>query len=236
MAINIDELNFSSKSMIPIIGSAWDVSGGSIVSQVLTLSPDGYATCECEQTIISSTFQYCKLVVEFESSVINTSSNFKSTPRILIGEIYINDNNVVSFVNKRCILFNTFEPKGDDSWVDTTVYPTLNKPMRTMSIKIINDTDSELVIKNIYAYNSIDVSRSQVDSAIQQVQAAGEPSGFKVYTDEEYEYINGLSVTLSGSSQELKYKPVYVANKLARIDTNFGKSYPVVYVPEIMSL
>lgn len=237
MAISTDELNFSTQSMIPILGSAWAVTGGSIVSQVLTLSPSGYATCECEQTIISGTFQYCKFIIEFESTVIDSSNNFKSTPRILIGEVYIDSNNVVNFVNKRSFGFNTFEPTGmADNWKDTTVYATLNKPMNKMTVKILNDTTANLVIKNIKAFNSVDVSTSQIDATLTQVQAAGDPTGFKVYTDETYEYLNGLSVTLANSSQELKYKPVYTSNKLSRIDTNFGKTYPVTYVPEIMSL
>lgn len=236
--MNTNELKFGTVNILPLFSSSeWALESASVVGETLVIRPGGSARVIPTQTIINRVFMYYKIEIDFISSVISSISNFKNLPYCFIVETYKNENNEMYRNRARALGFNTFNPQSDEGhYIDTTIFSSLNKELGYYSLTIKNNTEADLTINSIGVYSSIDVSSDQVGNVINQVQAETEPESFKVYTNESYSFLNGLAVTLKNSEKEIKYKPVYAQGLLSSIETNFGVTYPVVYVVEEIDL
>lgn len=235
MIVNLNELKFSETSILPIISSSdWTFEGAVVDGSTIVISPGGHAKCVPTQTILNRVFRYFKIEIDYINVGISSISNFKNLPYCFIVETYKNDNNEIYRNRARCLGFNTFNPIDVESsrYIDTTIFGSMNKELGYYSIDIRNNSQNTLTINKINVFTSIDISPNQVGDVINQVNSASDPNGFKVYCDENYEKLNGLAVTLTNSTRELKYKPIYNLGLLGEIKTNFGIDYPVVYVPE----
>lgn len=239
MAINANEIKFETNSILPVVSSDnWMLDKATCSGTSIIIYPRGSVKCIVTQTIMNRVFMYYKIVIDYKSDVITSISNFKNLPFAFINETYKDENNVPYRNRTRVLGFNTFNPVGDEDghYVDTTIFSSLNKKLGYYSFEIKNNTDADLIINSIGVYSSIDISDEQVAGVINTVNAETEPDGFKVYTDETYSKLIGLAVTLKNSEKELKYKPVFSQGLLSSIETNFGISYPVIYVTEDIDL
>ena len=241
MATNND-LRFSNISMLPVFNTEnWTLENASINTEtgVLTISPGGSAYVLPSQTIVNLCFQHCKIYIKFKNDAMLPSNNFKSGPKIEIRETYKNTDNAINKNVSRCLGLNVFTEVDADNHIysDTTIFKTLNKPLAAYLFKIINTSNSDLVIYDLGAYTSIDISEDQVSNVVSNVNTSTKPGSFKVYfTDETYGMLSGLGAVLANQSNELKYKPIYANGLLGNIETNFGVTFGVVNIPEPIDL
>lgn len=241
MATNND-LRFSNTSMLPILNTEnWTLEDASIDTQTgtLVIAPGGYAYATPSQTIVNLCFQYCQVYMRFKNEAMLPSNNFKSGPHIEIRETYKNTNNAISKNVSRCLGLNVFTEVDAEAYIydDTTIFRTLNKPLGAYFFKIVNDSDSDLIIYSLGVYSSIDISEDQVSTVVSNVNTATKPGSFKVYfTDETYSMLSGLGAVLANQSNELKYKPIYANGLLGNIETNFGVTFGVVNIPQPIDL
>lgn len=228
------DLRFNtSDNLLPLITSTnWTLENASISGDTIVIQPGGHAKCIPTQTILNRVFQYYRVDIDFISEVITSVSNFKNLPYVFITETYKNENNELYKNRSRALGFNKFNPVSNetDHYINTTIFSSLNKKLGYYSFDIINNTTGVLIINSVGVYSSIDISDDQVGGLIDNVMAESEPDGFKVYTNDTYSNLRGLAVTLKNSEKEIKYKPIYSGGLLSSIETNFGVSYPVVYV------
>lgn len=233
MAINANDLRFDTNNILPLLTSSnWELTNATLSDTSIIIQPGGSAKCIPTQTIMNKVFMYFKVEIDFNSNIITSISNFKNLPYVFITETYKNENNELYRNRSRALGFNTFNPvSGEDGhYIDTTIFSSLNKKLGYYSFDIRNNTDGNLIINSVGVYSSIDISDDQVGKVIDTVQSASEPDGFMVYTNDTYSNLRGLAVTLKNSEKQIKYKPVYSQGLLSSIETNFGVSYPVVYV------
>lgn len=225
--IDINSTNFSTSNILGYLDSRWILSSGaSISNNILALNPGSTAKIDATQTLVTSTFQACKLSVQYQSSVANSSNNFKSGPSIKVLEAYKNDNNEIYKSKHRCFGFNTFNAinKEANVYLDTTVYETLNKPIGKITLLIENSTTEVLYIQKIELFTSIDVNEEQLSSAVNNVISAGEPGNFITYTSADGSRLVALGVELTGTSKVLIFKPLYSDGKMIEVKTNFGQN------------
>lgn len=233
MAINSNELRFTTSSILGYIDGRWVLTdavingGGHLVIQ-----PGGSAVVSATQSIINSNFAYGKLYIRYKSTYVTSENNFKSGPSVLIDEIYKKESNEIYRNKTRCVGFNTYKVLDEINKVyeDTTIYKTLNKPMAKLVFKIVNDSEEELTIESVGLYTSVDVSEGQVGDIVNNVIKSGEPVGFVTYTTAGYESLIAIGVKVSGSDTQLIFKPTYFNGLMTAIETNFGISYTNIYV------
>ena len=236
------DIKFNTTSFLPVLNAEnWVLTNATISAEgVLTISPEGSAVCEPSQTIINLCFQYCEIVVDYQSVGITPSNNFRSKPKILIRETYKNNDNAIDQIMSRVLGFNVFKEVSaeDKRYIDTTIFKTPNKNLAHYRIEIRNTLETEdLVIYNVGAFSSIDISADQVGGVINDVNNNNRPASFKVYfNDGSYSLLSGLSASMANSSKELKFKPIYSNGLLGSIETNFGVTYDVVNIPEPIDL
>ena len=236
------DIKFNTTSFLPVLNAEnWVLTNAAISAEgVLTISPGGSAVCEPSQTIINLCFQYCEVIVNYQSVGITPSNNFRSNPKILIRETYKNNDNAIDQIMSRVLGFNVFKEVSaeDKRYIDTTIFKTPNKNLAHYRIEIRNTLETEdLIIYNVGAFSSIDISADQVGGVINDVNNNNRPASFKVYfNDGSYSLLSGLSASMANSSKELKFKPIYSNGLLGSIDTNFGITYDVVNIPEPIDL
>lgn len=241
MATNND-LRFSNTSMLPVLSSEnWTLEDASINSETgeLTIYPGGCAYVVPTQTIVNLCFQHCQVYLKFKNESMLPSNNFKSGPKVEICETYKNTDNAIYKNVSRCLGLNVFTEVDVENHVysDTTIFKTLNKPLGAYFFKIVNNSDSDLIIYNLGVYTSIDISEEQVSNVVSNVNSSTKPGSFKVYfTDETYGMLSGLGAVLANQSNELKYKPIYANGLLGNIETNFGVTFGVVNIPQPIDL
>lgn len=237
-----NDLRFSNISMLPVLNAEnWMLENASINADTgeLNISPGGYASVSPSQTIVNLCFQHCKVYLKFKSDAMLPSNNFKSGPKVEICETYKDTNNTINKNVSRCLGLNVFNEVDIENHIysDTTIFKALNKPLAAYVFKIINNSDSELIVYDLGVYTSIDISEDQVSSVVSSVNTSTKPGSFKVYfTDSTYGMLSGLGAVLANQSKELKYKPIYANGLLGNIETNFGVTYGVVNIPEPIDL
>lgn len=238
MAINSESLRFSKDSILPLItASEWTYNNASTSEGNIIVNPGGSAKCIPTQTIINRVFQYFKVDITFDSSVITPESNFINSPYVFITEAYKNENNEISLNYNRSLGFNTFNKIDTAStYRDTTIFASSNREIGYYSFEIRNNSTGLLVIKQLGVYTSIDISGDQVGNVISSVNSGAELKEGKVYCTQDYSQLLGLGAILNGSEKEFKYQPIYAQGLLAQIKTNFGVNPTFTYIPENIDL
>jgi hypothetical protein len=208
----------------------WVLSNASIsADKVLTILAGGSATLELVDEV-NVEFKYYRIVNVFSSDVASTINNYRIGPDLIIQEVYKDDSNVPNNTRVRGMGFNT--TKKDivtNRYTDEAPCSTLNRKMFKIRIQIINDSSADLVIYSLKAYQSVDISESQMSNAMVSIQKDQSTDKVTVYWDDDTNtIINGIGVKIPGTDSEVKYGFSFFNGQLVSIDTNYGQSVSVL--------
>lgn len=236
MAIS-DDLRFSDVNMVPVFGSSdWllNLAAFSEDNSELVISPGGSASCSPLQLIVNRCFKYTRVEFEYQSDDIVPANNFKSGPYVDIRETYKDSKNTINQIISRVLGLTTFNEidSTNNKYSLDVIIEAPNKPLADYQFKIVNTGDSNLILKPVYVYSSIDVAADQVGDVVTNVNESAEAVGFKCYyTDDSYNTLDSVSAIVSKGTRELIYKPVSSGGLLTSIVTNFGVTYEITNVP-----
>lgn len=241
MAISND-LRFSDVNMVPVFGSSdWilNLASFSTDNSELIISPGGSVYCSPLQLIVNRCFRYTRVEFEYQSADIVPANNFKSGPYVDIRETYKNSKNTINQVISRVLGLTTFNEVDsvNNKYHLDVIIEAPNKPLADYQFKIVNSGSSNLILKQINVYSSIDVAADQVGDVVTNINDSAEAVGFKCYyTDDTYNTLDSVAAIIGKGTRELIYKPISSGGLLTSIVTNFGVTYEVTNVPNPANL
>lgn len=223
--------------------SAWTITpstGGSITNGILTLNTGATASCSLSASV-NDQFAYYKVTSAFSSSGGLPESDFfgnKAGLYLAIQEVYQANGSPLSTRTRAVALLPNPVSGSTDSYTSSTVLSTLNTAMSSMQVVIVNNTGDTVTVSSLNLYQSVDIPISQVNGAYNSLAQQSAAQSLTVYRNADGS-INGLAVTIPGSSTPIKFQPVYFNGQISSINFSNGSTttgIPIVNLQQTITL
>lgn len=244
MAIDLQAIDYLVTSTVPNFSDWTPNQQASVLATEATLGSGGEVSFELIDAIGNgkSAAQYRKLTMTISGIDIasDTLANYISENRIQfrLDALYaINTSSEEMYESILCII-NPIDITvvNENSIQIEKIIPTWNKAMQTGIVKIINNTESQIVVSNIISgstnatlLRSADVSNEQAAQILNTILRSTDPQMFKFYRLSNI--LDGLGIVVP-SGREIKFKPIREGNDVVEIQTNYREAMPCIYINE----
>lgn len=168
MSTNKKELKFYDTNILGVDFNEWTLNNAIIQGSNIVISTGGYAEYNITDEKIIKACKNAKVIVT-ASGDITDDNNYKSGPDIRLVETY----KLGEESTKRRTRYLTITPLtsevNNNVYTNTTVIEMLGYDMSKLSVRIKNNTTSDLTIYNIEIYRSKDIDTSQLYEAQQEL-------------------------------------------------------------------
>lgn len=168
MNTNKKELKFYDTNILGADFTKWTINNANIQGNNVIISPGGYIEQNILDEKLIAASKNAKVIVT-ASGDISDENNYKSGPDIRLVENYIVSEESTKRRTRNLTITPLTAEVNNNVYKNTTVIEMLGYDMSKLSVRIKNNTTSDLTIYGIEIYRSKDIDASQLYEAQQEV-------------------------------------------------------------------